>query len=85
MFRSSFALVIVVAYVVYKAGQRHTETRGTAWVLIVTLGFICVIGFYLFWPKTSGNCESCRVLLGSVAFRSFTLTTKNFMDLRLLR
>ena len=57
MFPTSLALVMLVAYGVHKAGQRYTEAICTAWVLIVMLGFICVIAFYLFRVRTSSNRE----------------------------
>ena len=29
--------------------------EATVWILMAVLGFICVIGFYLFWLKISGG------------------------------
>jgi hypothetical protein len=61
------------------------KQEATAWILIVVLGSICVIGFYLFWLKTSGDCGSCQVLFGSIALWGSERATENFMDLRVFR
>jgi hypothetical protein len=42
----------------------------TAWILIVVLGFLCLVGFYMFWLKAGGHCGSNQVLYGRVVFKN---------------
>jgi hypothetical protein len=54
----------------------------TAWILIVVLGFLCLVGFYIFWLKAGGTADPIKCSPEGLFLGISDRATETFIDLR---